>query len=284
MKNAVISNLLSCFLGIVTLLLLATSSSAQAPSPDLQGTFALDPSFDASDQSAPEVTADNLLENERFWPYLVALTESLTPEPGRQISAGLNGVLIRVEPDGRQLRIDFGRDGLVTVPIGKTNIVAQANAVRTGALDKDAANYVFMFAPRLVDGAADTLVPYKFPHYDGIRNFLFVFADTDSLGFGDLAADLRSYADQPKLLTILFPQTRQHDRQTRQILEDYQWRVPFVYGHLSEYYTPSLLPDGFKAPAVLLVSIEGRLLFAEQWAEGSRERLQAAMKELDGQP
>lgn len=247
----------------------------------LDGIYALDPNFDASSPTAPEVTDTTLLENERFWPYHVMLTEPVEPgEYNQSLSEGLLGVLIRVEPDGEHVRVDFGRDGRATLPIAKTDVVARSNAVRTGEMEKDANNYVFMFAPRLVDGAADKLQPFRFPHQAGIRHFLLVFTEIESLDFGDLATDLRGFSDLPGLLTVLFPQTDLHDRDTRQILSDYGWGVPFLYGHLAEYYKPTLLPDAMEAPAVMLVSSEGRLLFAEKWGEGSQPRLKEVIRNL----
>lgn len=268
-------------LAALSLICLAASpASAAAPTDDI---FALDPTFDATAPEAPAVTTDSLLANERFWPYHVALTETIigtSLSTGTTVPAKRRGVLIRVDPDGAHVRIDFGRDGRATVPVAQTDIVARANGVRTGAMDKDASNIVFMFAPRLVDPSQDQLMPYRYPHEAGKDYMLMVFADPTDLAFDAQVAQFRSLAQHPEIMTILFPQAQLHDREVRQILRDYDWQVPYLYDHLSEYYTPSLLPDGLEAPAVLLLSVEGRLHFAGSIETGTREKLDVVLEEL----
>src|SRR5687767_607823 len=86
-------------------------------------------------EGAPEsVTEANLLGSERYWPYQVELTRRFEA-PDRALEPGTSGVLIRVE-DADVARIDFGRDGLYEVPVASTDLVARANQVRTGELEK----------------------------------------------------------------------------------------------------------------------------------------------------
>lgn len=271
----------SGLLAVLSLTCLSASPASAAGPAD--GIFALDPNFDATAPEAPAVTADSLLENERFWPYHVALTETVigtSLSPDTTLPAEMRGVLIRVEPDGGHVRIDFGRDGRATVPVAQTDVVERANAVRTGAMDKDASNIVFMFAPRLVDPSQDQLMPYRYPHDEGKDYLLMVFADPTDLAFDALVAQFRSLAEHPEVMTVFFPQAQLHDREVRQILRDYDWQVPYLYDHLSEFYTPSLLPDTLEAPAVLLLSVEGRMLFAGSIETGTRQKLDTVLKEL----
>lgn len=260
--------------------LAASLASAVTPT---DGIFALDPNFDATAPDAPAVTADSLLANERFWPYHVALTEPVigtSLSPDTTVPAKMRGVLIRVEPDGAHVRIDFGRDGRATVPVAHTDIVERTNAVRIGAIDKDASNLVFMFAPRLVDSSQDQLMPFRYPHEAGKDYMLMVFADPTDLAFDAQVAQFRSLAEHPEVMTIFFHQAQLHDREVRQILRDYDWQVPYLYDHLSEFYTPSLLPDALEAPAVLLLSVEGRMLFADPIVAGTREKLDVVLEKL----
>lgn len=268
---------------LAALFMSCVSGTGMVAQDALSGIFSLDPNFSAVEMDAPEVTSDTLLASERFWPYHVSLTEAVVGTrlgPQVTVPAGMHGVLIRVEPDGKHLRIDFGREGLALVPLEKTDILSRANAVRTGALDKDAANLVFMFAPRLVDASQDALVPYRYPHEAGKDLMLMVFADPTAIGFDAQVAQFRSLMEHPEVMTILFPQVQLHDREVRQILRDYDWPVPFLYDHLAEPYTASLLPDDLASPAVMLISIEGRLHFAETIQPETRERLNAVLAKL----
>src|SRR5262245_28318631 len=111
--------------------LLALLAFATAPHPGAAAEPASRslPAHQVADPAAPPVTAKNLLASERFWPYHVALPKAWKP-PGSQqaLPAGTRGVLIRVEREGLA-RVDFGRDGLVEVPVDATDLVAQAERV-----------------------------------------------------------------------------------------------------------------------------------------------------------
>src|SRR5262245_210951 len=72
------------------------------------------------------VTAANVLQNERFWPYHAALTK-----PFSGIQTGTVGVLIRLE-SATLARIDFGRDGIHEVPIESTDVVERARGIQLG--------------------------------------------------------------------------------------------------------------------------------------------------------
>lgn len=216
------------------------------------------PAYDAEDASAPAVTDRNVLASERFWPYRVALVEARGALP-----AGASGVLIRVEEPG-VVRIDFGRDGILDVPLATTDLVARANDVRLGKLDKMAPNFVLAIGPRLLDSASETLRPVTAEEFSEPDAFLCVFADPSADGFAAIAKALAPLRERAGLMTVLFPQGAHPDPAMRDELRRLAWTVPFVHDHLSEAYTPSLLA-GTSAPAVLLVTNEGRALLRAPW-------------------
>jgi hypothetical protein len=219
------------------------------------------PEFSAKDARAPAVTEDDLLANERFWPYQVALTRD---EPGAAPPPGSIGVLIRVE-EGRKARIDFGRDGIREVPVADTDLVERANLVRRGELDKIAANFVLSIGPRLLDPSAPELRAYSLETAAAKRGFICVFADPGARNFPELAKQLAPLVERHGVATILFPQGRHSDAALQAKLESLQWAVPFVYDHLSEAYTRTLLPAGIRPPAVVLQTKEGRVLLQGAW-------------------
>jgi hypothetical protein len=229
----------------------------------------------AEDASAEVVTQRNLLASERFWPYQVALSEPWRP-PGReeQLAPGIAGVLIRVEDSGLA-RIDFGRDGIFEVPVDATDLIERANRVRLGELDKMAPNFVLDIAPRLADSAGDSLRPFGVRTALERSGFLCVFADPSAQGFGELAAALGPLADRAGVLTVLFPQGEHSDARLREQLRSLGWPTPFVFDHLAEPYTQSLLGEATPLPALLLVTREGRVRFQRSWTP-------AVMPELTG--
>jgi hypothetical protein len=223
------------------------------------------PEYHAENPRAAIVTESTLLENERFWPYQVAKTDD-----------GSIGVLIRVE-EGGKARLDFGRDGKRELPISATDLVARANQIRTGELDKVAPNFVYALGPRLVDSAAETLRPVRFSIVAERPGFVCVFADPGAADFAEIAAALAPLYERHGVSTILFPQGEHPDPALREKLRALSWTVPFVYDHLSESYTRSLLDEGTKLPRIVLVSNEGRILYESAWRATAVPELTAAL-------
>jgi hypothetical protein len=227
-------------------------------------------SCNAADQGAVDASAPlreaSLLANERFWPYQVALQ-----------SDGSVGVLIRVEPGGNA-RIDFGRDGLRYVPIADTDLVERANRVRSGALDKPAPNFVLAIGSRLVDSSGPKLAPYSFETVAQMAGFLCVFADPSAASFAEVAGALAPLRERQGVATILFPLGPISDAVVRERLQALGWTVPFVYDHLSEAYSRTLLPDTLTPPAVLLQTSEGRVLLASAWHADVTAKLVSALE------
>jgi hypothetical protein len=223
------------------------------------------------------VTAGNLLDQERLWPYRVTLTHEWQP-PGATVTlaAGTVGVLIRVETGG-VARIDFSSDGKYEVPIEKTDLVENANRIQRGELEKPAPNFVYAIGTHLVDSAADSLTPLPPETISDRRTYLCVFADSGGVDFAELAKALRPLKARSDMETIFFPQGDQPDAATRDQLRKADWKVPFVYGFLSVPYSRTLIREGTPIPTVMLVTNEGRLLFQETWQASTAPRLRAAL-------
>jgi hypothetical protein len=225
------------------------------------------------------VDAANLLDHEQLWPYRVTLKEAWQPAGAAvRLAAGTAGVLIRVETGG-VARIDFSSDGKYEVPIEKTDLVENANRIRRGELAKRAPNFFYAIGTHLVDSGADSLTPFPPETIADRRTYLCVFADPHSDEFAKLAKALRPLKERSDLQTLLFPQDDEEpdDAATREKLRKVDWTVPFVYGFLSAPYARTLVRDGTRFPAVLLVTNEGRLLFQETWQASTLPRLQAVL-------
>jgi hypothetical protein len=240
------------------------------------------PEYHAPDAQAAVVTEQNLLASERFWPYQVALTEAWQPVGRAQpLGPEASGVLIRVEASG-VARVDIGRDGLYEVPVAKTYLVKLANRIRLGELEKTAPNFVLAIGPRLIDSASDTLRPFPFGAASEAGGFLCVFADPDAPGFAGLAAALAPLRERDGVLTIFFPQGEHSDARVRERLRSLNWPVAFVYDHLSDAYTATLLSEASPTPAVLLQTREGRTLFQSRWRTDVVPALTSALADAFG--
>jgi hypothetical protein len=233
----------------------------------------------AADPSAPPVTAGNLMQSERFWPYHVELVSPWRPlSREKPLPAGAGGVLIRVGP-GDVARIDFGRDGIYEVPIGQTDLVDAANRIRRGEENKMAPNVALAIGRKLTDSRADRLAVFKPEEAVEMRGFLCVFADPDAAGFAELAAALAPLQGRAGagVLTVLFPQGNHPDQKVLERLRGIGWKVPFAFDFLSESYIASFLPAGTPLPAILLQTAEGRLVFIGAWQPDTLPQLTAAL-------
>lgn len=231
------------------------------------------PDYLAADPSAPEITAATLFANERFWPYTVELTRAWKG-PGMQSSApaGTRGVLIRLD-DAKRARVDFGRHGIGDVPLDATDIVARANGVRVGTEPKPLPNFVEAIGPRLVASSVEPMRPYPVAGVFGHGAFVAAFADPNAASFESLAAALAPLASRSDALVIFFPQGRPADAAVYQRLRSVGWKVPFVFQHLSEPYTASLVGPSPKLPLVTVQTADGRVLLSERFEPSRAEAI-----------
>jgi len=235
--------------------------------------------YRAADPSAPPVTRANLLENERFWPYQVQMVRapaggSAGGTGGKGPPLGPKGVLVRIQAGGTA-RIDFGRDGIYEVPVEDTDIVARANAVRLGQIEKFGPNFVLAIGPRLVDPR--TGAPQKLSEVARYATFLCVFADPSSEALPEIARALAPFRNREGVLTLFVPLGRPDDEGVRRRLDGLDWPVSRVFSWLAEPYAASLLSDGVRAPAVQLQTAEGRLIFESPWNDEAARGIAVAL-------
>lgn len=239
---------------------------------------------ESAPDAAPAVTQANLLENDRYWPYHVSLVEAWAPAMGvRPLRPKTQGVLIRVEGSGLA-RIDFGRDGRFDVPVASTDLIERANRIRLGAEEKTLPNFVLALAPRLIDSSGELPRTYPLERSLAARCFLTVFVDPASPAFAAIAKALAPLAGRSDLLTMVVPQGEHSDVSVREKLRANQWPVPFVYDHLAEAYTRTLIDPERALPALALQTPDGRLLFETSWSAQAPSDLRAALDAALGTP
>jgi hypothetical protein len=260
-------SLVAAFAGVV----LAAGAHAAEPAPPSEpaDVFPADvaaPVYVAADPSAPEVTAKTVFAQERFWPYHVDLSRSWKGEGfASEVPVGTRGVLVRME-DAERARIDFGRHGVGTVPIDRTDLVARANSVRLGTGAKPLPNFVEALGPRLLASSLESPRPYPVAAVFMHAAFVCVFADVAAPSFEEIARALVPLR-RSDVLTIVLPQGRPSDVAVFERLRALAWRVPFVFQHLAEPYTASLAGPSPTLPLVTLQTPNGRLLFSERWGD-----------------
>jgi hypothetical protein len=236
-----------------------TARAAYAGSHDVGENAKPLPPHVVADSTAPLVSEANLLSSERFWPYQVELTEPFVAgRGGMKIPAGTSGILIRVEASGAS-RVDFGRDGLVTVPVKSTDLLQRANAIRTGAVKKTAPNLTYAIAPRLIDADSELGAPLPFEKSIDRPGYLCFFADPLAASFAGFARLIAPLSNRGDVLPVLFAQGR--ESATHEQLRAAGWRGAYVVDHLAAPYTRTLIDGEVTAPTLALYTAEGRLLW-----------------------
>lgn len=237
-----------------------------------------------ADPSAPLVTLARALDSERFWPERVALTRDWTAPSGARLAAGSSGVLIRVEPGG-SARVDYGRDGLFTLPLALTDFLARANALRSGAATKLAPNLSLALGPRLVDATGEAPRVLAFSESAATAAYLAVFSASDARELAAIASALAPrLRGLSQLRLALFPMERRSDAEVHARLHALGWPGAFVMDHLAEPYARTLVDGELPTPRMMLFSAEGRALWAGGLSEEIPSALEAALDEIRGNP
>ncbi len=230
-----------------------------------------------------KITPENILESERYWPEIVALTESwLPPGSEKPLKKSYRGALIRVDEQGRA-RIDFGRHGKYDVPIEFTDLIDRANQVESGALYKMAPNFVSHFGTLFLHPSTPEMVPYPTAELAKAQRFLCLFANPRDPGFEKLARALAKLSDPPGLQMLLFPLSMKQAEleDVKDTLKRVSWPVPFAYPEAAEMHALALLGDVPTSAEALLVTAEGRLLQRGMLSDaGSLDAIRASL----GQP
>jgi hypothetical protein len=204
----------------------------------------------------------DLAARDAHWPLHVTLARPWSPRSGaRALPAGVPGVLIRVEPTGDVARIDFGRDGVHTVPLEETDLVAEAERVRTGVRERSAPNFVATVGPALMDAAVDPPRLLETSRAASQRGFLCLFANPADARLAEVAAPLRAALRQRDVLAVLFPADPLPDAALRARLLELEWPIAFVRVPLSRPYARAFLPDAAGWPYAMLLSPQGRVHF-----------------------
>lgn len=273
---------------IVNFLIAVLAGSARAAEAAKKGVSA--------DQSgarvAEEITRANLFDHESDWPYRVALSRSWKPaghDGDFGWGEGTLGVLTRFD-EVRGVKIDFGRFGVHWVPIDATDVVARANQIRTGELEKLAPNLAVALNHRLLDPTERTLREarddlFLVPKDD----YILVFADPAEASFAKVALATRRWAALPNAIVVLIALNERPDAHVYKFCYDAGFRGTFLMATYAAPNASAYLEPGAKPPVVQLRTAEGRVRFEAPWTPNlaetierlaSRSRPQGARAEL----
>ncbi|MDX2109006.1 MAG: hypothetical protein SFY80_02070 [Verrucomicrobiota bacterium] len=141
-------------------------------------------------QAAPDAgstEAVTLLESKpSSWPAFATLTKDFAAEYNGQevvVKAGTRAVLLRIE-QGRAL-LDTGRKGSHFIPIEFTDLLEETARPKVGDDAKQAANFVVMFANKIVLPGSRESIAYE--DLQGTRAFALIYGDGSTTSNAQLA-------------------------------------------------------------------------------------------------
>lgn len=204
--------------------------------------------YEIADPSAETITPENLLANERFWPYRVA-----------RLSDGNQGVLLWTQPDG-QARVDFGRDGIHNLPVAHTDLIPRANRLRLGVDTKSAPNLIYSLGPRLIDASVEPARPLDLLKFSEWKRIIALSGDPDDPRLGEWAKQIAALPGAGERLQVFFPIAEKPNGTVAEIVRAWPGRWTFVFDHLSEHYAKLYVGEALSVPRVVVLTPAGRPL------------------------
>lgn len=275
--------------GVIAGLVAGCASGTAGPAIDAQAPAerVVQGIYRAADPAAPPVDASSLFANERFWPHQIQLTETWQP-PGWEGDFGWGlGVLLEVSAEGA-LRVDFSRFGKHWIPRDVTDVVARANAVRTGSEHKYGPNLVVALKNRLLDPSQRTLREIEHDLLER-RAFLLVFADPRGEDFPEIARAMARLVREDGLEIVLLAQGGHSDAHVFKACHEAGWPGSFLLDRFVAAYTEGFVSaeaEAARASAgrggamshARLVTPEGRLLLEGRPGDIDLDRVQAWLR------
>ncbi|MGC9450973.1 MAG: hypothetical protein ACP5I4_05945 [Oceanipulchritudo sp.] len=232
------------------------------------------------------MTPESAYEHSEYWPFYVSLVESIDSN-GMNLKAGARGVLIRMTgPDGAL--VDFGRHGLATLPVGKTDLLDRAQSIREGLETKEFPNFVYHLGPRLIVPTEGRPGFHDLSRLTARRYFLTVYTSAERHLMESIATvldRLKEPLETGNVFILFMPVGEKDDFVFSRSLLDHGLEHPFVYSHLAEIYTDSLHHDVSELPLLVLNDADGKIILKEASIDASGlDRLQRALLELKATP
>ncbi|MEM7412560.1 MAG: hypothetical protein AAF430_20180 [Myxococcota bacterium] len=218
------------------------------------------------------VTAQTLPILDDYWPYRVHLDEPWAPE-GEQPIAQQRGLLMRVE-DAEHLRVDFGRYGMHSVPVGMTDVLEQTKALRAEGNDGKIDNATRMIGRALGDPRWEPWRAYR--RTDAAhRDLLLVGMPLDRALLAQMQEPLSALDATDRVRVVMLFQGEITDQEIFDVLFELGWTMPWLLQRHTRGGTEAYLNEAEGLPWLALVTPNGRLLHQQAWpADGELTRFQ----------
>lgn len=215
-------------------------------------------------QYASALSQKELYDHSAYWPAFCSVTEPFDSERGL-ITKDTRGVLIRLVDSGTHALVDFGRQGICTVPVAETDISERALQIMSGSRVKRYPNAVELLGSRIVRVSAGQMQRLSMDDYVAIKGFYCVRLSDDEKMWEALAdwyhQGYEMLAESGHLLLLFVEGDGSTEPAVYEKTQQYGIEpVSFLYSFLSKSYQ-TMLWSGVDV-------IEGELSYIRIDAEG----------------
>ena len=196
-----------------------------------------------------------------LWPTYVRITTEAHEADNNLPKNGTRGVLQRCEGD--QLVVDFGRHGVMRVPVENTDFYERAAKLMLGETSKQFPNLVQQIGTKLMRFSTDGEPTHvAFDEAKEKKYFLFVYLgeyeDAEIGAFYEFTQEYsRFVAKNDSLIGCVLPVARKWYDLSFTLGAD----LPFISTHLRAGYIKGLGHDVTNYPALVLTDANGKILY-----------------------
>lgn len=124
-----------------------------------------------------------IYEDSNSWPFRLKYTHGFSPDYKIPFNTRLTGVLIRIEANKDKFTavIDFGGDGIHSLPVEYTDLIQRVDAIKNGSETKNWSNQTLLLANKSLSfeaGEVRILKAHNLENYDGV---VYVKIDKDNV-------------------------------------------------------------------------------------------------------
>jgi hypothetical protein len=206
----------------------------------------------------PVITLGNIADFDFYWPYHVALSQDSSGRSKAYLPQGLRGVFLSFSRDGKSVYIDFGRDGIHSVPLDNTDFIERTQQIREHHDLKTFPNLVTHFVGRLA--FSDNGIPkaYQYDHDQPYERWMLIVADVESNAFAHAVSVISELPANDQVMICIFPQGELSDHGVAEVLGQFSCKSPFIVKTMRDAYSRTLLTDGLRAPVALVCTPNGK--------------------------
>jgi len=240
--------------------------------------------------ATPELSAATLYDHPAFWPPRARLVEPVGgARDETKLKAGEDAVFIRLDPgDPPNAVLDFGRKGLRSVSLERTDVLERARAIASGEEKKTYANWTMMLGRGFADPERDgKKVPlHSLKQFERLLTVHVTDLDPMAETLKDFLDRNEAFIERTKTLPVVFPRdlhiaSSEYAKRMRENGLSVYYMLPF----LCEPYARTLdLPEE-RFPAAHLTDVDGKSLQLGGQGGPFEEQLRAVetkLRELAG--